>query len=111
MPMWSARRPIERPSRPSIVASFAAASRIAARLRSPSERPFRRYEPEGVVRRSPIALDNLARPFVLFNRERPIVLIREAAVEPLPRSTAELRSEWRNELLAPVGVHALRAMI
>jgi len=32
-------------------------------------------------------------------------------VEPLPRSTAELRSEWRSEQLAPVGLHALRAMI
>ena len=38
MPTCSARRPIERPSRPSTVASCAAASRIAARLLSPSER-------------------------------------------------------------------------
>jgi hypothetical protein len=32
-------------------------------------------------------------------------------MEPLPRSSAELRSEWRNELLAPVGLHIVRAMI
>jgi hypothetical protein len=32
-------------------------------------------------------------------------------MEPLSRSTAELRSEWHNELLAPVGLHIVRAMI
>src|SRR5438552_2956589 len=100
MPMCSARFPIERPSRPSIVASFAAASRIVARLRSPSER-FDRFESsEGVVSRSPIRLDNLARPFVFYKRERPIVLSQEARMYELPRSSAELHSEWLREQLA-----------
>ena len=70
---------MERPSRPSTVASCVAASRIAARLRSPSER--RRYEEvsEGVVSSSPkIRLDKIARPVVLSSHgERSIVLTTE----------------------------------
>ncbi len=41
IPTASASRPIESPSRPSIVASWAASRRIAARLRSPSLRLLR----------------------------------------------------------------------
>ncbi len=73
MPTASARRAIERPARPSTVASCAASRRIALRLRSPSARFFRSF----VV----ITLDKIARSVVHYlDINRTIVLRRYGRV-------------------------------
>src|SRR5690242_9901974 len=70
MPMWSARRPIDRPSMPSTVASWAAARRMVSRLRAPSERCLRGVVWVSVAKSSfllsdRLRIDKIARPFVL----------------------------------------------
>src|SRR3954454_20611535 len=75
MPTASARCASDRPSRPSTVASRAASRRIAARLRSPSERRRRTVPAARGAADLTLMLDKLARPVVwCAYQERPIVL-------------------------------------
>ena len=101
MPVCSARRP-RRPSRPSTVASRVAASRIAARLRSPSDGACRAGRLGGGCEQlAQIRLDKIARPVVLCSHgERSIVLL--PAMTP-PRSTPRCAA-WLEE--RNVGVFA-----
>src|SRR5688500_8801952 len=86
--MWSARRPMERPSSPSLDASCVAAARMAARLLSPSAR--RRRGSTCVV-----TLDKIARSVVLCRHgERTIVLTTGDAPA---RSAQELHAAWADE--------------
>src|SRR5262245_28376124 len=62
MPMCAARSPIEIPSRPSTVARSAAATRIARRLRAPSDRG----RGVGLSTESETTLDKIARSVVLY---------------------------------------------
>src|SRR4051812_40102469 len=94
MPVAAARFPIDRPSSPSTVASEAAARRIAPRVRSPSARGWR-WPGLPWLLASIDMVDKLARPVVLCQLARPIVLTRKvgrATRSHLPATPSSWRS-------------------
>src|SRR4051794_96049 len=101
IPTAAARRASDRPSSPSTVASRAASRRIAARLRSPSDRCRRTGREAPRWSEGATTLDKLARPVVLSSLERPIVLTNGKA--PNDHMQGDLHMSDRTVQLGAVG--------